>query len=336
MIHLLNRLSAISHITKTLSIPSIVQFCHRSGIHCSGARSAMDVPSVVNVLESIAPLNVAEDWDNVGLLVQPSTSALINHIFLTIDLTEPVLQEALTSPDPVGMIVSYHPPIFRPLKRLTQSTAKERIVIKAVEAGVAVYSPHTAHDSLWGGVNDWILRGFDKGSITPLSISQVESSLPVLLMVSGLRDRESCDGLIHHLKITADIDNVVISSEESSNSQRSFQVKLHTKKNLLKNLLPELIQDFPNYKLSLTSSPKVPMPGPGRLLMLNESVPFHKVISQIKNHLKLDHIRVALPHEWSDDSEVSSIATCVGSGGSVLKGMRANVYLTGYFYCYMQ
>jgi hypothetical protein len=184
MIHLLNRLSAISHITKTLSIPSIVQFCHRSGIHCSGARSAMDVPSVVNVLESIAPLNVAEDWDNVGLLVQPSTSALINHIFLTIDLTEPVLQ---------------------------------------------------------------------------------------LLLILQL-----------------------ISSEESSSSQRSLQVKLHTKKNLLKNLLPELIQDFPNYKLSLTSLPKVPMPGPDGLLMLNESVPFHKVISQIKNHLKLDHIRVAL------------------------------------------
>ncbi len=56
----------------------------------------MDLKAIVNVLQKIAPLNLAEKWDNVGLLVQPFSAQPIHQIVLTIDLTEAVLHEVLS------------------------------------------------------------------------------------------------------------------------------------------------------------------------------------------------------------------------------------------------
>ena len=63
------------------------------------------------------------------------------------------------------MIISYHPAIFQPLKRLTQSEWKQRSIVKCIEKKIAVYSPHTAWDTIDGGINDWILQAFGKKTL---------------------------------------------------------------------------------------------------------------------------------------------------------------------------
>ena len=68
--------------------------------------------------------------------------------FLTNDLTEPVLDEALSAS--ADLIISYHPPLFRPFKRLTSKSWKERIAVKCIESRVAVFSPHTSWDAIPG------------------------------------------------------------------------------------------------------------------------------------------------------------------------------------------
>lgn len=73
-------------------------------------------------------------------------------------LTAPVLQEALES-HTTGMIVSYHPPIFKPLKSLTLSTPLQASLLHCASAGISVYSPHTALDCVRGGINDWLGLG---------------------------------------------------------------------------------------------------------------------------------------------------------------------------------
>ena len=99
---------------------------------------------VVSQLEGVAPTSLAESWDNVGLLIEPSGSkevrklskstfwalfakgsSQVRRILLTNDLTEPVLSEAVE--EKVDMVVSYHPPLFRPFKRLTKGNWKERV-----------------------------------------------------------------------------------------------------------------------------------------------------------------------------------------------------------------
>lgn len=100
---------------------------------------------VVQRMESFAPIKFAEKWDNVGVLVEPSTQEDIKKILLTNDLTESVLEEA--TKNGVNLIVSYHPPIFSGLKRLTQDSWKERIVVQCIENRIAIYSPHTSWDA---------------------------------------------------------------------------------------------------------------------------------------------------------------------------------------------
>ncbi|KAI9320515.1 GTP cyclohydrolase 1 type 2/Nif3 [Dichotomocladium elegans] len=128
---------------------------------------------VVRSMRTIAPLELADTaWDNVGILVEPPYPvSSCNKVFLTIDLTPQVLDEALSDPG-VGTIVAYHPPIFRAMKRLTQQDVKQDIVMKAIARGVGIYSPHTACDNCVDGVNDWLASGLGEGQTEPIVPAQ--------------------------------------------------------------------------------------------------------------------------------------------------------------------
>lgn len=88
--------------------------------NCSTLKNTMGVPlqEIVRKLEEIAPLKLAESWDNVGLLIEPNKDKIIRNILLTIDLTEDVVEEAITTKS--ELIISYHPNIFKPLKQITE------------------------------------------------------------------------------------------------------------------------------------------------------------------------------------------------------------------------
>lgn len=128
----------------------------------------MKVQQVTAALETIAPLHYAMEWDNVGLLIgSPEWTA--RAIMLTIDLTEDVLREA--KEHNVQMIMAYHPAIFHPLNRISNTSLTEQIVLEAARSGIAVYSPHTALDAAPGGLNDWLaegVRGNDGGDVRAL------------------------------------------------------------------------------------------------------------------------------------------------------------------------
>lgn len=84
----------------------------------------MDLKALLTDFEKWAPVNLAEKWDNVGLLIQPSGSKMVKNVLLTNDLTEAVMSEALDTQ--TDLIFSYHPPIFAPLKRITGKAWKVR------------------------------------------------------------------------------------------------------------------------------------------------------------------------------------------------------------------
>lgn len=84
--------------------------------------SGLALKSVVETFNHLAPLSLAESWDNVGLLVEPSSPKIIRKIMLTNDLTQSVMQEAMDTS--VDLIYSYHPPIFASMKRICTSNWK--------------------------------------------------------------------------------------------------------------------------------------------------------------------------------------------------------------------
>jgi dinuclear metal center YbgI/SA1388 family protein len=117
---------------------------------------AMRLDRVVAALDEIAPLRLAQSWDNVGLLVG-NRKAACRRVLLCIDLTPAVLDEAIGGR--FDLLISYHPPLFKPISRiLADSDGTDSLIHRAIAAGLAVYSPHTALDAAEGGTND-VLAG---------------------------------------------------------------------------------------------------------------------------------------------------------------------------------
>ena len=110
----------------------------------------MIIKQVTDILEELAPLAYAEDFDNVGLLVGNSQFE-VTGILVTLDTLEDVVDEAIEKK--CNLIVSFHPIIFGGLKRLTGSNYVQRVVIKAIQHNIAIYSMHTALDNSKQGVN---------------------------------------------------------------------------------------------------------------------------------------------------------------------------------------
>ncbi|SHJ50829.1 Nif3-like dinuclear metal center hexameric protein [Pseudozobellia thermophila] len=110
----------------------------------------MTVKEVTTILEELAPLGHAEDFDNVGLLVGDA-GAKVTGILVTLDTLENVVDEAIAND--CNLIVSFHPIIFGGLKKITGATYVERVVTKAIRHGIAIYSMHTALDNVPEGVN---------------------------------------------------------------------------------------------------------------------------------------------------------------------------------------
>ena len=120
---------------------------------------------IVRFLESFAPKSLAEDWDNVGLLVGDA-GADVRRIATCLTVTPPVVSEAVSGK--ADLIVSHHPCPFQSLRRITAETTTGRMLLELIRAGIAVYSPHTAFDSAKTGINQLIAEGLGLHEIRPL------------------------------------------------------------------------------------------------------------------------------------------------------------------------
>lgn len=110
----------------------------------------MKINEILEVLEAMAPLAYAEDFDNTGLLTgNPNTDC--TGILVCHDALEEVIDEAVKKN--CNLVVCFHPIIFKGLKSLTGRDYVERAVIKAIRNDIAIYSVHTALDNHRRGVN---------------------------------------------------------------------------------------------------------------------------------------------------------------------------------------
>ncbi|QLG44301.1 Nif3-like dinuclear metal center hexameric protein [Costertonia aggregata] len=110
----------------------------------------MIVKEITRILEELAPLSHAEDFDNVGLLVGDKDQK-VNGVLVTLDTLENVVDEAIAKK--CNLIVSFHPIVFTGLKKITGADYVQRVVIKAIQNHIAIYSMHTALDNSNRGVN---------------------------------------------------------------------------------------------------------------------------------------------------------------------------------------
>lgn len=125
----------------------------------------MLVAQLIAAVERLAPAALAEDWDNVGLLVGRHNQPL-RGVLVALELRDDVLGEARELD--CDAILTHHPPIFPSLAALTDAGSASELVLRAAEDRVAIIAAHTNLDAARGGLNDVMCEILGIGPAEPL------------------------------------------------------------------------------------------------------------------------------------------------------------------------
>ncbi len=312
------------------------------------------IGELLAALEAIAPLRLAEAWDNVGLLVG-SRDWPVKRGLLTIDLTPAVMDEAIRAK--ANLIVAYHPPIFEPLKRVTGDDWKQSIVLEAAANRIAIYSPHTAMDAAPGGVNDWLIGAFGEGDRRALQPSGElpagESFKLVTFCPENATDRIrdalanagagrigaycSCSFELRGTGTFFGGESTKPSVGKRGTLERVDEVRLELvcpgEPNLA-GIIAALLRVHPYEEPAFEVYPLHARPlsdsGMGRFAELRSPATLNELVARIKKHLKLKSVEVAAGDQAPKRCRFA--AACAGAGGSLLADVLAagcQVYLTG-------
>jgi dinuclear metal center YbgI/SA1388 family protein len=315
----------------------------------------MKTQDLITAIETIAPAHLANDWDNVGLLVgSPSWPA--DRILLTIDLTEAVMQEAVDGG--FQAVISYHPPIFHPLKRVTDSTFKERVVLDAISSHIAIYAPHTALDVAQGGINDWIAEGVGEGDVRalrPFGNLPPDEEIKLVTFcpedaVDDLRDALSsvgCGRIGEYDQCTfitpgtgsfrgGEGSNPTIGSAGELQQVAEVRFETVTSRASLPLAIQALRQFHPYEEPpievhELGERPRREL-GVGRRVHLDSPVRIDELARRLKKHLGIGYVRVAPGVKHDPDAEIQTVGLCAGAGGSLCETAISDgcdAFLTG-------
>jgi dinuclear metal center YbgI/SA1388 family protein len=315
----------------------------------------LPLSALVSALETLAPLDLAEEWDNVGLLVdprRPGEELEVERVLLTIDATDAVVSEAEARS--VQCLVAYHPPLFRPQKRF--SAQRDRALSTAFSKGFAIYSPHTALDSAAGGLNDWLAEGLGPGSVRPLRsqlAAAADSEFKLVVFVpSSAADAlraalaEAGAGVIGaYSQCSFSIDgegtflgdastHPAVGQAEQLERVSELRLEMVCPRRALSAAASAIARVHPYEEPAWEIYPLAPKPvlgvGSGRLLELAQAVTLAEAVARVKRHLGLGRVRLASSEQHAEGAELSRIAVCAGSGGSVFESCQgAELLVTG-------
>lgn len=128
----------------------------------------MNVRELYACLNEIIPPSLSCPWDNDGLMCCPDPDREVKRVLIALDVTGDVADEAVEGD--FDLVISHHPLIFKPIKKLTADGGAGGILVNFIRAGVSVMSFHTRLDAVDGGVNDVLAETLGLQNIEPLEV----------------------------------------------------------------------------------------------------------------------------------------------------------------------
>ena len=305
----------------------------------------MIVQDVINHLHDLAPLAYAEDFDNVGLLVGDKNQS-VSGVLVTLDTLEAVVDEAIDTN--CNLIVSFHPIIFKGLKKLTGKTYVERVVIKAIKNNIAIFSIHTALDNAIEGVNSIICDQLglkNKKILIPQSgtIKKLQTYVPKTnaealrqaLFNAGagnIGNYESCsfnvDG--EGTYMGNENSNPVIGKKGELHTETETAISVTFKKHLESKILKTLFESHPYeevaYEITTLENTNQHI-GLGMIGELEDPMNIKDCLNFIKHKMNTECIR----HSNFLNKTIKSIAVLGGSGSFAInaaKSANADLFIT--------
>ncbi len=321
----------------------------------------MKLKSVLAGLREVAPEELAEPWDKVGLQAG-APGRNVQSGLLCIDLTEAVVREAVRRR--CQLVVSYHPPVFSPLKGLVEDSGsgdwKTRALALAVRHKLAVYAPHTALDAVAGGMNDWLARGLSKprgqAQVVPIVPTVAAPRFKVVVFVPGKRadavraalfaagagGQGVYEGCSFNTPGVGTFEprpgaQPAVGKVGQMQWVEEQRVEVLCPEARLGAVLVALREAHPYEEPAYDVIPldarsggeEAATTGAGRLLTLAEPIQAATLARRLKAHLGVEYLKAAWPDRRAG---LRTVAVCVGSGGSLFAqaaAAQADAFVTG-------
>lgn len=135
---------------------------------------------IIDFIEDFAPQNIAEDWDNVGLMLGNNKDE-IKTAMICLDATTEVINEAILKK--VDLIITHHPFIFKGLKKINTNDYLGRNIFALIKNNISVYSAHTNLDMAVGGVNDCLAAALEMEDLKSIKEYKSEKLFKIAVFV---------------------------------------------------------------------------------------------------------------------------------------------------------
>lgn len=303
----------------------------------------------MRLVHDLYPPAQAASWDAVGLHVGDPAWP-VERVLVSLDVTSAVIDEATTEPH--TMVLAHHPLLFRPLPRLTPSTAPGRIALKAASAGVAVAAAHTNLDVTGdgAGTSDPVARVLDLRDVRPLTtelrdadVLKLVTFVPpeavdvVIDAVSAagagvIGDYERCSFRVRGTGTFRPTGGATPYSGEvgRDSDEDEFRVEVEAPRAAVGGIVRALLEAHPYEEVAYDLVPLVDGAevGFGRLGTLPQPLTLRALAARVRDELPAPHLRFA----GDPDRLVRTVAVVGGSGDSLIGAARAagaDVFVTG-------
>jgi dinuclear metal center YbgI/SA1388 family protein len=317
---------------------------------------AATVADIINIMESIAPSLLAEEWDNSGLQIGQKDWP-VKKVRIALDPSPDVVDDACKHH--ADLLLTHHPLLFKALKSVNFSTPTGSILHKAVLHRLAIFSAHTNLDNAFGGVNDVLaskigihhlkplkknskggLGGFEDATAYKLAVyvpAEYEDRILNALFetTAGNIGDYSCCSFRNQGKgtfcpgtsakpFTGTIGEITHADE--------IRIEAVVSKSDLDAVIAHLRKQHPYQTMAYDVYPLLSYDesgtGTGRIGDLPETLTLAAFARKIKENLKLGYVKVA----GDPDLQVKKAALCSGSGSSLMNvffSSDAEVYISG-------
>jgi len=140
---------------------------------------------ISDFIEKWAPNATKLEYDNTGLLTG-NPNKRINKIITCLDVTEEVVNEAITSE--VDLIVSHHPLIFPKIQRITENEPTGKLLRKLIRSDIDLIAAHTNLDAARNGVSFELAKQIGLKDILFLDQQYKSLKMVVLRFPVGLKE----------------------------------------------------------------------------------------------------------------------------------------------------
>lgn len=313
----------------------------------------MSIPAtqLIKRFEEHFPLWLGEEGDPNGLHIG-TLNKDVQTVMVTLDVRPNVVDEAIEKG--VDLLIAKHPPIFRPVARLTEEDPQTAMYLKLIRHNIAVYAAHTNMDIVPDGLNDWFCEAlgihgtqylsqthqFKDEMLTVTVPHTMTKKLKVALMEAGAGEADGytdasfiCNGVGTFKAKEGTHPTIGAPGEMTETDEDEITVYVPALRHqaVEKALLENHPYEVPSYYFT-TMNNKTTTFGIGRIGELDEAMTVKEMAERLKTTFDLDHVRLITNHP---DEKVKRVAICGGSGQNFYhdaKAKGADLYITGDVY----